>query len=121
MVDWGPKPFRVLDWWLKNKEYQTLVKESWTGDQQAGWGGFVLKKKLRNLKSSLKQWSREFGDVKFKKFQQLRQQLNDIDNIACDRSLTAAAYMEKMDQCLFTICHYINPNKWQPHKGVCSH
>ena len=63
MVDWGPKPFRVLDWWLKNKEYQTLVKESWTRDQQAGWGGFVLKNKLRNLKSSLKQRSREFGSI----------------------------------------------------------
>ncbi|KAH1266004.1 putative mitochondrial protein [Glycine max] len=69
MVDWGPKPFRVLDWWLKNKEYQTLVKESWTGDQQAGWGGFVLKKKLRNLKSSLKQWSREFGDAMLRGFE----------------------------------------------------
>ncbi|KHN30791.1 hypothetical protein glysoja_039729, partial [Glycine soja] len=95
MVDWGPKPFRVLDWWLKNKEYQTLVKESWIRDQQTGWGGIVLKNKLRNLKSSLKQWSREFGDVKFKKVQQLRQQLNDIDTIACDRSLTEAELMSK--------------------------
>ena len=29
MVDWGPKPFRVLDWWLKHKDYQRMVKETW--------------------------------------------------------------------------------------------
>ena len=57
LVDWGPKPFRVMDCWLKNKEYQRLVKEVWCGDQQLGWGSIVLKNKLRNLKSSLKQWS----------------------------------------------------------------
>ena len=29
MVDWGPKPFRVMDCWLKNKQYQALVKDVW--------------------------------------------------------------------------------------------
>ena len=71
LVDWGPKPFRVMDCWLKNKEYQRLVKEVWCGDQQLGWGSIVLKNKLRNLKSSLKQWSIENGDVNNNKIQQL--------------------------------------------------
>ena len=71
LVDWGPKPFRVMDCWLKNKEYQRLIKEVWCGDQQLGWGSIVLKNKLRNLKSSLKQWSIENGDVNNNKIQQL--------------------------------------------------
>ncbi|RZC03396.1 Cellulose synthase-like protein D2 [Glycine soja] len=71
LVDWGPKPFRVMDCWPKNKEYQRLVKEVWCGDQQLGWGSIVLKNKLRNLKSSLKQWSIENGDVNNNKIQQL--------------------------------------------------
>ncbi|KAL2560106.1 hypothetical protein AAZV13_20G003100 [Glycine max] len=29
MVDWGPKPFRVFDWWLQQKGYQKMVREAW--------------------------------------------------------------------------------------------
>ena len=38
MVDWGPKPFRVFDWWLQQKGYQKMVREAWNNDQQGvGW------------------------------------------------------------------------------------
>ena len=54
MVDWGPKPFRVFDWWLQQKRYQKMVREAWKKDQQGGWGGIALKNKLKNLKSVIK-------------------------------------------------------------------
>ena len=54
IVDWGPKPFRVFDWWLQQKGYQKMVREAWSNDQQGGWGGIVLKKKLKNLKAAIK-------------------------------------------------------------------
>ena len=38
MVDWGPKSFRVVDWWLNQKGYQRIVREAWNRDQQGGWG-----------------------------------------------------------------------------------
>ena len=38
MVDWDPKPFRVVDWWLHQKGYQRMVREAWSRDQQGGWG-----------------------------------------------------------------------------------
>ena len=38
MVDWDPKPFRVVDWWLHQKGYQRMVREAWSRDQQRGWG-----------------------------------------------------------------------------------
>ena len=50
MVDWGPKPFKVADWWINQKGYHKLVKETWCNAQQGGWGGIVLKNKLRHLK-----------------------------------------------------------------------
>ena len=43
IVDWGPKPFRVVDWWLKHKGYQRMVKEAWSRDQQGGWGESCLR------------------------------------------------------------------------------
>ena len=54
-VDWGPKPFRVVDWWIHQKGYHSMVREAWNSDQQGGWGGIVLKNKLRNLKMTIKQ------------------------------------------------------------------
>ena len=88
MVDWGPKPFRVVDWWLNHKGYQRMVKEAWSKDQQGGWEGIMLKNKLRNLKSTIKQWSKENGDINIKKIQNLRQKLNDMETIASDRTLS---------------------------------
>ncbi|KAH1232791.1 hypothetical protein GmHk_09G025366 [Glycine max] len=69
MVDWGPKPFRVMDWWLKHKEYQRLVKEVWSRDQQVGWG-------------------KENGNINAKMIQNLQQKLNEVENLASDRIMS---------------------------------
>ena len=50
-------------------------------------GGIVLKNKLKNLKSVIKQWSKENGNINAKKIQNLQQKLNDLENIASDRIL----------------------------------
>jgi len=48
--DWGPKPFRVFDAWLSNKDYTKVVRDCWSENQPLGWGGYALKCKLQNLK-----------------------------------------------------------------------
>ena len=88
LVDWGPKPFKVLDLWLNQKGYQKLVQESWSKDQQGGWGGIVLKNKLRNLKNTIKQWSKDIADINVSRIQNLRQKLNDLETTAGDRVLS---------------------------------
>ena len=35
-IDWGPKPFRILDYWLTNKSFKNLVQESWLHNNQSG-------------------------------------------------------------------------------------
>ena len=40
IIDWGPKPFKVFDGWLKIKDYQQVVKDCWSAYQPMGWGGF---------------------------------------------------------------------------------
>ena len=63
-VDWGPKPFRILDCWLKDKSFGKIVNECWTQTQQSGWGGIALKEKIKRLKERLKLWNKEqFGDT----------------------------------------------------------
>ena len=35
-IDWGPKPFRVLDYWLKDKSFENIVNKCWTNTQPKG-------------------------------------------------------------------------------------
>ena len=49
-IDWGPKPFKVMDWWLKDKGFQQLVQRQWGNYHPPGWGGYVLNHKIKLLK-----------------------------------------------------------------------
>ncbi|MCI31605.1 frigida-like protein, partial [Trifolium medium] len=40
-VDWGPRPFRFNNHWLQNKDFMSLVEDSWRGQQVVGWMGFI--------------------------------------------------------------------------------
>ena len=72
-----------------------MVKEAWTADQQGGWGGIALKNKLRNLRNSIKQWSKEKGDIKANKIQQLKQKLSNLETLASHRTLSESEVQTK--------------------------
>ena len=95
MVDWGPKPFRVGDWWLKHKGYHSMIKEAWISDVHGGWGGVALKNKLRNLRLVIKQWCKEKGDIKASQIQNLKQKLHDLENLASHRTLSESEVITK--------------------------
>ncbi|MCH95720.1 endonuclease/exonuclease/phosphatase family protein [Trifolium medium] len=52
--NWGPRPVRMLKCWRDIPGYHLFVREKWVSLQVAGWGGFVLKEKLRMIKEALK-------------------------------------------------------------------
>ncbi|KHN30788.1 hypothetical protein glysoja_039726, partial [Glycine soja] len=73
-IDWGPKPFRILDCWLKDQSFKKLVQQTWSHNNQRGWVGYVLKQKIKALKVSIKEWKKtHFGDTlsKYKKIEDL--------------------------------------------------
>jgi len=37
-ANWGPKPFRTLDYWFKDKSFRKIVRDSWTTNDVSGWG-----------------------------------------------------------------------------------
>lgn len=53
---WCPNPFRFFNSWLKEKECLSLIETKLSKDTSCGWIDFSIFSKLRNLKSSLKQW-----------------------------------------------------------------
>ncbi|KAL8497556.1 hypothetical protein ACS0TY_021043 [Phlomoides rotata] len=60
--DCGTKLFRWINAWSSHPKYKAFVEEKWKSYAITGWGGFVLKEKLKRLKVDLKQWNmEEFG------------------------------------------------------------
>ena len=87
-IDWGPKPFRILDCWLNDKSFKEAVHHSWTSFQQPGWGGYILKQKFKNLKHSLKAWNRQhFGDT-LTKVKRIEADLNKLEEDTIQRQLS---------------------------------
>jgi hypothetical protein len=55
-ANWGPKPVRMLKCWDNFSGYDSFVRETWNSMQLEGWGGYVLKEKLKKIKLALKEW-----------------------------------------------------------------
>ena len=77
--DWGPKPFKIMDWWLKDKSFQNMVVHNWSNYHPSGWGGFVLKQKLKFIKNHIRQWSLQNGGITSTKIQNLKKDLNALE------------------------------------------
>ena len=93
--DWGPKPFRVLDCWLKDKSFEKIIKETWSNSQQSGWGGYVLKQKIKQLKERMKLWNKEqFGNT-LTNMQKIEAELNKLESDTADRQLTSQESMKR--------------------------
>ncbi|MCH84952.1 LINE-1 reverse transcriptase like, partial [Trifolium medium] len=78
-VDWGPRPFRFNNHWLQNDDFKRLVEDSWREQEVEGWMGFILKGKLKGLKTRIKLWNKEvYGgiDLKIKK---LMEDIEELD------------------------------------------
>ena len=60
-IDWRPKPFKIMDWWLKDKGFQNMVALKWGNYHPHGWGGYALKQKLKFIIVCIRQWSLSNG------------------------------------------------------------
>ncbi|KAL5137899.1 Transposon TX1 uncharacterized protein [Glycine soja] len=89
-IDWGPKPFKIMDWWLKDKGFQKMVALKWGNYHPHGWGGYALKQKLKFIKGCIRQWSLSNGVTNADKIQNLKRDLNALEVGIHDRTLSQA-------------------------------
>ncbi|XP_045791512.1 uncharacterized protein LOC123886222 [Trifolium pratense] len=54
--DWGPRPSRMLKCWKDIPGYNLFVRDKWNSFHVDGWGGYILKEKLKMIKVALKEW-----------------------------------------------------------------
>ncbi|XP_022719637.1 uncharacterized protein LOC111277461 [Durio zibethinus] len=55
--DWGPKPFKIFNHWLKNEEFHWLVENKWSLYEVEGYTGNRAMQKLKLLKKDIRQWN----------------------------------------------------------------
>jgi exonuclease III len=57
--NWGLRPLRMFKCWVDFPGYAQFVREKWGSFNIEGWGGFVLKQKLKLIKRHLKDWHKQ--------------------------------------------------------------
>lgn len=52
--NWRPRLLHMLKCWVSG--YKNFVRDQWSSFQVEGWGGYVLKEKIKLIKLALKDW-----------------------------------------------------------------
>ncbi|KAL8557496.1 hypothetical protein ACS0TY_004798 [Phlomoides rotata] len=62
--NWGPRPFRFINAWVKHPNFKDFFESKWCSYQVHGWAAFRLKEKWKCLRNDLKVWNKEvFGVI----------------------------------------------------------
>ncbi|XP_071687591.1 uncharacterized protein [Rutidosis leptorrhynchoides] len=62
--DFGPKPFRIFDIWLENKEVELVITTAWNKKVVGNRPDCVFRNRLKNVKEALRVWSKKkYGTI----------------------------------------------------------
>ncbi|GAU50621.1 hypothetical protein TSUD_410220 [Trifolium subterraneum] len=92
--DWGPRPSRMLKCWRDVPGYQLFVKDRWKSIQVDGWGGYVLKEKLKMIKAALKDWHTTHAQNLPSRIESLKVRLSTLDQKGEEEVLSEAEIAE---------------------------
>ncbi|GJV12668.1 reverse transcriptase domain, reverse transcriptase zinc-binding domain protein [Tanacetum coccineum] len=66
-LDFGPKPFRIFNIWMEEPDFTHVMEEAWKKEVRGSRPYCIFRDKLKNIKASLRVWSRDrFGGHKAK-------------------------------------------------------
>lgn len=80
-LNWSPKPFKFSNGWLDNYELVPLIKDFWESTIVEGKVAFVLKEKLRLLRSVLRKLNKDVFGVINLEVDSVVKDLNQLDNL----------------------------------------
>ncbi|PNX62506.1 cysteine-rich receptor-like protein kinase, partial [Trifolium pratense] len=92
--DWGPRPSRMLKCWKDVPGYNMFVREKWNSLQFDGWGGFVLKEKLKGIKIALKDWHKAHTQNLPSRIESLKDRLAVLDEKGGEEVLSESELAE---------------------------
>ncbi|GKV38004.1 hypothetical protein SLEP1_g45962 [Rubroshorea leprosula] len=86
--NWGPKPFKFFNAWLHTPGFREMVAAKWKEFKVQGWGGFIVKEKLKLMKDFLREWSKSSLQDVDRKIEEAKKEINRIDRKGETCSLT---------------------------------
>lgn len=93
--DWGPKPFKFNNCCLLHDNFHNMVEQMWVSLEVSEWKAFVLKEKLKLLKSFLRTWNKEhFGELD-SSINSIKEGINNLDLKAEDQGLSEEEVEER--------------------------
>ncbi|MCH80340.1 cysteine-rich receptor-like protein kinase [Trifolium medium] len=113
--NWGPKPFGMLKCWSEMPGYNAFVKEKWDSFSVYGWGGYVLKEKLKLMKQSLKEWHANHGRNIEGKLKNVKDKMLILDTKGEEGDLSEAEREElrSLSSQMFSLSKLHNSMQWQ--------
>ncbi|MCI52595.1 endonuclease/exonuclease/phosphatase family protein, partial [Trifolium medium] len=88
--DWGPHPLRMLKCWSDIPGYNIFVRNKWNSFKVDGWGGFMLKEKLKMIKLALKDWHLNHSQNLPSRIEYLKGRLSNLDQKGEEDNLSDA-------------------------------
>jgi exonuclease III len=77
--NWGPRPLRLMKCWSEYVGYGEFVREKLNNFSLEGWGGHVLKMKLKMIKSCLKEWHQKHSKNIDGKISEVKNRISLLD------------------------------------------
>lgn len=77
--NWGPRSLRMLKRWENFPGYKIFVRDKWNSFSVEGWGGYLLKEKLKLFKLALKEWHQQHSQNLPAKIKSLKDKITTID------------------------------------------
>lgn len=86
-LNFGPKPFRFFNVWLKEKDMVKVVKEAWNKSVKSTLPDKIFMDKLKNVKKDLKEWSNTKFRAIENEIDKFKDEANYLESVAEERSL----------------------------------
>ncbi|KAL8473811.1 hypothetical protein ACS0TY_030606 [Phlomoides rotata] len=77
--DWGPRPLKIFNQWIHHPSYKGLIEKVWASSLKQGWVGFVIKEKLKELKTQVNAWSRETFNGMDRRIEDKKDEIGKLD------------------------------------------
>lgn len=78
--NWGPRPIQMLKCWADFPNYANFVRHKWCSFAVDGWGGYVLKQKLKMFKCCLKEWHQCHNQNMDRKIRAVKERISTLDS-----------------------------------------
>lgn len=97
LMDFGPKPFKFFNAWLEKSDMFDVVKEAWGKSVHGFKSNGVFRDKLKNVKSALREWSKNKYGVLEMEIKKLKEKAIEWEEEAERRRLTEAETVEWLE------------------------